>query len=194
MSCYVAEATEVLEIELVLQTFRHRAELILQPFRHFTYVTPNSPTLPSLHRRHSSFSNPSITEQSSFSNLSVTSPMSQLTFNPSVTLPMSQLILQPFRHFTYVTAPFPTLPSLYQCHSSFSSPSAASPKSQVILQPFRCFTYVTDHFPTLLSLLLRHRIFNYVTWRAAHVLNTIFILSHNIKHSSIHFLLIQQMN
>ena len=31
------------------------------------------------------------------------------------------------------------------------------------------FTYVTAHSPTLLSLLLRHRIFTYVTWRAAHV-------------------------
>ena len=30
------------------------------------------------------------------------------------------------------------------------------------------FTYVTAHSSTLLSLLLRHRIFTYVTWRAAH--------------------------
>ena len=29
-----------------------------QPFRHFTYVTTHSPTLPSLHLRQSSFSNP----------------------------------------------------------------------------------------------------------------------------------------
>ena len=40
--------------------------------------------------------------------------------------------------------------------------------SQLILQPFCCFTYVTVHSPTLLLLLLRHRIFTYVTWRAAH--------------------------
>ena len=33
---------------------------------------------------------------------------------------------------------------------------------------FRCFTYVTTHSPTLLSLLLRHKLFTYVTWRAAH--------------------------
>ena len=39
--------------------------------------------------------------------------------------------------------------------------------SQLIPQPFRCFTYATDHSRTLLSLLLRHRIFTYVTWRAA---------------------------
>ena len=56
-----------------------RAELILQDFRHFTYVTPHSPTLPSLYLRHNSFSNPSV---------------ASLT---------SQLILQPFFRFYYVT-------------------------------------------------------------------------------------------
>ena len=40
--------------------------------------------------------------------------------------------------------------------------------SQLILQPFRSFTYVTAHSPTLLSIHLRHRLFTYVTWRAAH--------------------------
>ena len=78
------------------------------------------------------------------------------------------LILQPFRHFTYVTAHSPSLPSLHLRHSSFSNPSVASSTSQLILQPFRCFAYVTAHSPTLLSLLLRHRIFTCVTWRAAH--------------------------
>ena len=72
------------------------------------------------------------------------------------TIQWAELILQPFRHFTYV-------------NSSFSNPSLASPTSQFILQPFRCFTYVRVHSPSLLSLLLRHRLFNYVTWRAAHV-------------------------
>ena len=62
----------------------------------------------------------------------------------------------------------PTFPSLHLCHNSFSNPSVALPTSQLILQPC-CFTYVTVHSPTLLSLLLRHRIFTYVTWRAAHV-------------------------
>ena len=52
-------------------------------------------------------------------------------------------------------------------HSSFYNPSLALPTSQLIPQPFRCFTYVTAHSPTLLSPLLRHRIFTYVTWRAA---------------------------
>ena len=51
---------------------------------------------------------------------------------------------QPFRHFTYVTTHSPTLPSLYQRHSSFSNPSVASPTSQFILQPFFRFFYVTS--------------------------------------------------
>ena len=55
-------------------------ELILQHFRHFTYVTTHSPTLPSLHLLHSSFSNPSIAS------------------------PKSQFILQPFIRFSYVTS------------------------------------------------------------------------------------------
>ena len=53
------------------------------------------------------------------------------------------LILQPFRHFTYVAAHSPTLPSLYLRHSSFSNPSVASHTSQLILQTFFRFSYVT---------------------------------------------------
>ena len=34
------------------------SQFILQPFHRFTYVTAHSPTLPLLHLRHSSFSNP----------------------------------------------------------------------------------------------------------------------------------------
>ena len=60
-----------------------------------------------------------VGEQSSFSNLSVTTPT-------------SQLILQPFRRFTYVIAHSPTLPLLYRYHSSFSNPSFASPTSQAL--------------------------------------------------------------
>ena len=116
-------------------------------------------------------------ELCSFSNLSVTSPM-------------SQLILQSFRCFPYVTAHSPILPLLYLRHSSFSNPSFAifpslhllhsslsSPsvalpmsqlifqhfhcfKSQLILQPFRCFTYITAHSPILLLLHLRHSSFS----------------------------------
>ena len=104
----------------------------------------------------------------SFSNLSVTSPT-------------SQLILQPFRRFTYVTAHSPTLPLLHLRHSSFfasptpqalhlhqhlhelslfSNLSVTSPTSQLILHPFRRFTYVTTHFPTLPLLHLRHSSFS----------------------------------
>ena len=94
-------------------------------------------------------------ELCSFSNLSVTSPT-------------SQLILQPFHRFTYITAHSPSLPSLHLCHNSFSNPSVTLPTSQLILQPFRHFTYVTAHSPTLLLLLICHRLFTYVTWRTAH--------------------------
>ena len=51
---------------------------------------------------------------------------------------------------------------------SFSNRSVALSTSRLILQLLRCFTYVTAHSPTLLLFLLRHRIFTYVTWRAAH--------------------------
>ena len=54
------------------------------------------------------------------------------------------LVLQPFCHFTYITAHSPTLLSLYLCHSSFSNPSVASPTSQFILLPFLCFSYITS--------------------------------------------------
>ena len=64
--------------------------------------------------------------------------------NPSVTSPTSHLILQPFRCFTYVTTHSPTtLPSLYLRHNSFNNPSVALPTSQLILQPFFRFSYVT---------------------------------------------------
>ena len=56
----------------------------------------HSPTFLSLHLRHNSFS------------------------NPSVSLPTSQLILQPFRCFTYVTVHSPTLLSLLIRHKLFT--------------------------------------------------------------------------
>ena len=87
MSSDVGKATEGLENELwrrwsdgklgewaLLVTL-----LILQPFRRFTYITAHSPTLLLLYLRQSSFS------------------------NPSVASPMSQFILQPFFCFSYVT-------------------------------------------------------------------------------------------
>ena len=136
------------------------SQLILQPFFRFSYVTgssltsPGEPPMKHMYllgrwvRR--------LEHESSFSNLSITSPT-------------SQLILQPIRRFTYVTAHSPIFPLLQQCHSSFSNPSITLLTSQLILQSFRCFTNVKVHSPTLLLLLLRHRLFTYVTWRADHV-------------------------
>ena len=128
---------------------------ILQSFRRFTYVTAHSPTLPLLHLRHSSFSNPSFALLCPFSKLSVPSPTSQLILESFRRLPTSQLILQPFRCFTYVivhsltllslcSAHSPTFPSLHLRHSSFSNPSVASPTSKFILQAFFCFSYVKN--------------------------------------------------
>ena len=94
MSCDVGELTEMLENEQSSNTHTHSRA--------------HSPTFPSLHLRHNSFS------------------------NPFVALPTSQLILQPFRCFTYVAAHSPVLPLLYLRHSSFSSPTFASPTSQVL--------------------------------------------------------------
>ena len=80
-----------------------------------------------------------------------------------------ELILQPFRHFTYVTIHSPTLPLLHLRHSSFSSPSFASPTSQalhliylaeLILPPYCHFIYITTHSPTLPFLHLRHSSFS----------------------------------
>ena len=101
------------------------SQLILQPFRCFTYVTVHSPTFLSLlrHKLMSSAHFPTFPSlhlrHSLFSNLSVTSPT-------------SQLILQPFRRFTHVTADSPTFPLLHLRHNSFSNPSFASPTSQVL--------------------------------------------------------------
>ena len=61
-----------------------------------------------------------------------------------IVLYIALLILQPFRHFTYVTTHSPTFPSLYLGHSSFCNPSVASPTSQFILQSFSHFSYVTS--------------------------------------------------
>ena len=57
--------------------------------------------------------------------------------------------------------------------------------SQLIIQPFRCFSYVITHSPTLLSLLLRHRLFTYVIWRAAHIVNKFKMTSTNTNELSV---------
>ena len=51
--------------------------------------------------------------------------------NPSVASPTSQIILQSFRRFTYVTAHFPTLPSLRLCQAH-SPALVASPTTQAL--------------------------------------------------------------
>ena len=76
--------------------------------------------------------------------------------------------VKPWKSSRMSSAHSPTFSSLRLRHSSSWNSSVALPTSQLILQPFRCFTYVTDLSPPLLSLLLRHRLFTYFTWRAAH--------------------------
>ena len=171
MSCDVGEVTESLENQnelwrrwsdwklgewahLRLSSFSNplalpTSQLILQPFRCFTYSRAHSPNFPSLHLGHSSFSNPSLLylHHSSFSNFSVASPT-------------AELILHAFRHFTYVIAHSPTLPSLYLRYNSLSNPSVASLTADLILQTFRHFTYVIAHSSTLPSLYLRHSSFS----------------------------------
>ena len=88
--------------------------------------------------------------------------------NPSIAFSTSQLIHQPLRCFTLVTAHSLTL----------SSPFSTS---QLVLQPFRHFTYVTAHSPTLVWLVPRHRLFTYVTWRAAHSLHASCTIWYSIK-------------
>ena len=75
----------------------------------------HSPTFPSLHLRHNSFS------------------------NLSVALPTSQLILKPFRCFTYVKAHFPTLLSL-PLHTGSSLMSPGEPP-MVIIRTAQYLTY-----------------------------------------------------
>ena len=97
MSCDAGEVTERLENELCSD-------------------------FPSLHLRHSAFSNPSVAL-----------PTSQIILQPFRCFayviahsPTLLSLLQPFRHFTYVTVHSPTLPSLYLRHRSFFKPSVAS--------------------------------------------------------------------
>ena len=121
--------------------------------RAHSHSRAHSPSFPSLHLHHTSFS-----------KLSVISPT-------------PQLILQPFRRFTYATAhsptpsfasptsqlcSSPTFSSLDLRHSSFSNPSVASPTSQLIPQtllllPLR---HSSAHSPTFSSLHIRQSSFS----------------------------------
>ena len=105
-------------------------------------------------------------ELCSFSNLSVTSPT-------------SQLILQPF--------------VAYLRHSSFSYPSVASPTSPFILQPFFRFSYVTSsslNSPGESPMdVLRH--FTYVTTPSLTLPSLTYVTAHSptipllhLRHSS----------
>ena len=107
MSCDLSDVTEMLENELCAPT----SQLLLQAFRRFTNVTAHSPTLPLLHLRHRSFS------------------------NPSVALPTSQLILQTFRRFTYVTAHSPTLLSVFLRHRLFTYVTWRAAHAQTSIRP-----------------------------------------------------------
>ena len=129
-------------------------------------------------------------QQSSFSNLSITSLTSQLILQPFCRFTYITAHSPTLRRFTYITAHSPTFPSLYLHHSSahspifpslhlrhslFSNPSVPLPTSQLIfqpffrfsyvtalliLQPFHHFTYITAHSPTLPSLYLHHSSFS----------------------------------
>ena len=105
-----------------------------------------------------------IHEQSSFSKLSIASPMSQLIHEQSsfsklsIASPMSQLIHEQSSFFKLSIAS--PMSQLIHEQSSFSKLYIASPMSQLILQSFLHFTYITAHSPTLPSLYLRHSSFS----------------------------------
>ena len=80
----------------ILLLFATKLNYVTFGIIYFNYSSAHSPIFPSLHLRHSSFS------------------------NPSVALPTSQLILQPFRCFTYITAHSPTLLLLLLRHRLFT--------------------------------------------------------------------------
>ena len=99
MSCDVGKVTERLENELCYDYNYELCSFSNLSVTSPTSPLPHSPTFPSLHLRHSTFSNPSVTL-----------PTSQLILQPFRSLPTSQFILQPFFRFSYVTS------------SSFNSP------------------------------------------------------------------------
>ena len=89
---------------------------------------PHSPTLTSLHLRHSSFSNSSDALPTS---QLILQPFCCFTYGIGIS-PSSRLILQPFRRFFYATAHSITLLPLHLRHRSLYNPSFASPTSQAL--------------------------------------------------------------
>ena len=61
-----------------------------------------------------------------------------------IVIVIAELILQPLRHFNYVTTHSTTLPPLHLRRCSFSNPSVVSPTSQFTLRPFFRFSCVTS--------------------------------------------------
>ena len=106
-----------------------------------------SSTFPSLHLRHSSFSNPSVALPTSQLNLQPFRCFIYVTAHSptllSLLLRHRELILYPFRHFTYVTTHSLTLPLLHLRHSSFSNLFASSTSQRA-------------HYPSFPPLHLRH--------------------------------------
>ena len=107
-SAFSNPSTALPTSQLVLQLFRcftcvidisPTSQLILQSFRRFIYVTAHSTTLPLLHLRHSSFS------------------------NPPAASPTSQVILKPFHCFTYVTGTSRTSPGEPPMHRGMKKQS-----------------------------------------------------------------------
>ena len=89
--------------------------------------------------------------ESSFSNL-------------SVTLPTSQLILQSFRRFIYVTAHSPTLPLFLLRHSSFFNPYFAFPTSQALHlrhlanRPWYRLSFLNSYLEQMSKIVSMHRV------------------------------------
>ena len=152
MSCDIGERIERLENELCSFSNPSFASLTSQAL-HLIHLASrpcsstseydlqcmsraHSPTFPSLHLRHNSFSNPSVG-----------SPTSQFILQHLFRFSCS--FSKPFRHFTYVTTHSLTLPSLHLRHNSFSNPFVALSTSQLILQPF--FSILVRHTSSSLN-------------------------------------------
>ena len=99
----------------------------------------HSPTLTSLHLRHSTALPLLHLCHRHFTYVTAHSPTlpplylhHSSFYNPSIASPTSQIILQTFCHFIYATAHSITLPPLHLRHRSFYNSYVASPTSQVL--------------------------------------------------------------